>query len=113
MIAAPRGEDERETRCASPQPTAAQGMNEIVWLVLTSISTYLIINYAVLASLALPPPAKVQVAPRSCREEEDKEDITMTPDSSSPLDYDELGIGNMDSWTDNDVRKAQTCPPCC
>ena len=31
MIVASRGEDERETRCASPQPTADQGMNVIVW----------------------------------------------------------------------------------
>ena len=59
-------------------------------------------------------PGKVKVAPRSCREEEDREDISMTPDSShSPLDYDELGIGNMDSWTNNDVREGQTYPPCC
>ena len=58
-------------------------------------------------------PGKVKVAPRSRREEEDQEDISMTPDSSGPLDYDELGIGNMDSWTNNDVREGQTRSPCC
>ena len=44
--------------------------------------------------------AQRQVVPHSCREEDEEEDASMTPDAS-PVDYEELG--NMDSWT-NDVR---------